>query len=233
METGTASCFAPLAADRLRRLPFARPTSSRKTRVRDFCAGQSGRFSSRRRRSGAIATGCRACGYKTASGRSKWLNRDPLGEPGFEVLQRGLADVLGDGPNLYAYVKNDPTDRMDPRGLDGEATLGLDPTLLMDEEEAAAFRAQQCKCAALRAAVVAAKAAVGALGGPKSGDSCAVLKVKTAAWLALAVARSRQNQVCFGGGDPGHQQATADAWKNVANGIALQTEKGCVGSPTR
>jgi uncharacterized protein RhaS with RHS repeats len=40
-----------------------------------------------------------------------------MGESGFEVLHRGSVDPLGDGPNLYAYVKNDPTDRMDPFGL--------------------------------------------------------------------------------------------------------------------
>ena len=105
METGTASCFAPLAADRLRRLPFARPTSPRKTRVRGFYGYSSGRFSSRRRRSRAIATGCGACGYKTASGRGKWVNRDPLGENG--------------GLNLYAFVVNQPTLFMDRWGLAG------------------------------------------------------------------------------------------------------------------
>ena len=102
VETGTASCFAPLAADRLRRPPFARLTSPLKTRVQGFCRGASGRFSSRLRRSRAIATGCGACGYKTASGRGKWPNRDPIGEAG--------------GINLYGFVGNDPIDRVDPLG---------------------------------------------------------------------------------------------------------------------
>jgi RHS repeat-associated protein len=162
----------------------------------------------------------------------RWPNRDPLGEPGFEVLRSGRLDLLGDGPNLYVFVKDNPVNQTDPLGLDGEATFGMDPTLLMDEEELAAYRAQCAKCALLRAAVVAAKAGVGALGGVKSGDSCAVLKAKTAAWLALAVARTKENQICFGGGNPTHQEEAAKAWKQVGEGISLQTEKGCVGSPT-
>ena len=50
-----------------------------------------------------LASGCPACGYKTASGRGKWLSRDPIGEIG--------------GLNLYTYVGNDPFSRTDPLGL--------------------------------------------------------------------------------------------------------------------
>jgi RHS repeat-associated protein len=210
--------------------------------------------------------------YKASTGT--WLCKDPLGEPGFElvanrpevkkktdqaerleqlaeIIQKISPELVGEfrnqiaqanlnsAPkadqntvNLYAFVQNDPVGQIDPFGLDGEATFGMDPTLLMDEEELAAYRAQCAKCALLRAAVVAAKAGVGALGGVKSGDSCAVLKAKTAAWLALAVARTKENQICFGGGNPTHQEEAAKAWKQVGEGISLQTEKGCVGSPT-
>jgi RHS repeat-associated protein len=103
VETGTASCFAPLAADRLRRRPFASPTSPLKTRVQGFFRSASGRFSSRRRRSRAIATGCGACGYKTASGRGKWPNRDPIEEVG--------------GVNLYRYARNSAVNERDATGL--------------------------------------------------------------------------------------------------------------------
>jgi hypothetical protein len=121
VETGTASCFAPLAADRLRRLPFARPTSPGKTRVRGFYGCSSGRFSSRHRKPHRIATGCGPCGYKTASGRSKWPNRDPLGEPGAEVVvSHGRSGIqlaeLTSVASLYAFVANDPADKIDRDG---------------------------------------------------------------------------------------------------------------------
>ncbi len=146
METGTASCFHPLAADRLWRLPLACPTSPLKTRVRVFCARPSGRLSRRGRRTRATATGCGGCGYKTAPGRAKWVNRDPIEEDG--------------GINLYGYVGNNPVNDVDPLGLqtDGAATLAAYPTLLMDDAELAAYKALQAAKAA-RAAEAAAKAA--------------------------------------------------------------------------
>lgn len=47
--------------------------------------------------------GLRVFAYKTASGRFKWLNQDPIGEAG--------------GLNLYGYVGNDPVNFIDPLGL--------------------------------------------------------------------------------------------------------------------
>jgi RHS repeat-associated protein len=157
----------------------------------------------------------------------RWPNRDPLGELGFEVLRSGQADLLGDGPNLYAYVKNNPVDRIDQLGLDGEATLAAEPTLLMDEEALAAYRAKCARCAAYAAAVQAPKAGV-AMGGCKSGDSCAVLAPKNTAWLTLAITRSRLNKVCFGGGDATHQQKEAEAWSNVGKCGKYLAAKGCI-----
>jgi hypothetical protein len=70
--------------------------------------------------------------YKTSTGT--WLCKDPLGEPGFEVLHgasvvprigqvRSRTLVRGfiaekKGPNLYAFVKNDPESKIDLFGLD-------------------------------------------------------------------------------------------------------------------
>lgn len=50
------------------------------------------------------AMGLRGCAYKTASGRLKWLNQDPIQERG--------------GINLYGFVGNSPVNRVDPLGLD-------------------------------------------------------------------------------------------------------------------
>ena len=61
--------------------------------------------------------GSRVCAYKTASGRHEWPNHDPIGEPGFEVLRHGKANVRAGSSNLYEFVKNDAIDYNDPFGL--------------------------------------------------------------------------------------------------------------------
>jgi RHS repeat-associated protein len=67
---------------------------------------------------GSNTEGLYSYGYRFYDPQTqRWLNRDPLGEPGFEVLRRGSANVLGDGPNRYAFVGNDPITHIDPLGL--------------------------------------------------------------------------------------------------------------------
>jgi RHS repeat-associated protein len=53
----------------------------------------------------------------------RWLNRDPMGERGAEVLLRRkgrlhpkYAELLPDGPNLYGFVHNDPVSLIDADG---------------------------------------------------------------------------------------------------------------------
>jgi RHS repeat-associated protein len=53
--------------------------------------------------------------YNPTTGR--WINRDPLGESGFEALRLRIADLFGDGPNLYAFVGNNPVNTIDLFGL--------------------------------------------------------------------------------------------------------------------
>ncbi len=48
----------------------------------------------------------------------RWINRDPFGERGFEVLRRGAPYSRGStGPNLYTFVRNNPNSALDPFGL--------------------------------------------------------------------------------------------------------------------
>ncbi len=53
----------------------------------------------------------------------RWPNRDPLGEPGFEVVRRTKPSLvvpfaeLQEGPDLYLFVGNAPTTDIDPLGL--------------------------------------------------------------------------------------------------------------------
>jgi hypothetical protein len=92
-------------------------TSPSKTRVGVSRRHASGRLSRRRRFRSMFTPASRACAYRTASGRAKWPNRDPLGEPGFEVLRGEESFIEGDGPNLYQFAVNDPVNEFDVLGL--------------------------------------------------------------------------------------------------------------------
>jgi len=62
----------------------------------------SGRLSIEDQQSPINTPGLEGCGYETASGRLKWLNRDPIEEDG--------------GINLYGLCKNNSVNRIDPLG---------------------------------------------------------------------------------------------------------------------
>jgi hypothetical protein len=78
-------------------------TSPLKTRVRGSARRSPGRRSCPGPQVHGTATGCRACAHKTASGRRRWPNRDPLGIKG--------------GVNLYSFVGNEPIQTIDLDGL--------------------------------------------------------------------------------------------------------------------
>jgi hypothetical protein len=117
MATGCSSILAAAERQQPSRFVHARATSPLKTRVQGFRQSPPGRLSRRARRRPINTPGSRACAYKTASGRFKWLNRDPMGEPGFESIRRGALVSLSYAPNPYTFVSNQPTDRWDAFGL--------------------------------------------------------------------------------------------------------------------
>lgn len=75
--------------------------------------------------------GSRACAYRTASGRAKWPNRDPIGEKGFSLVVTGRQEGEGEDDaavarsreilmaelNLYCIVFNDSVNATDMLGL--------------------------------------------------------------------------------------------------------------------
>jgi len=50
-------------------------------------------------------------------GIQRWLNRDPIEEPGFKLTVRPGLRRENEGPNLYEFVKNRPTREIDAFGL--------------------------------------------------------------------------------------------------------------------
>jgi hypothetical protein len=77
--------------------------------------------------------GSRACGYKTASGRAEWPNRDPIGEEG--------------GRNLYRIVNNDCINRYDALGLQGGSYIDPeDPPSWLTPDEEEPPHPEDCSC---------------------------------------------------------------------------------------
>jgi RHS repeat-associated protein len=100
--------FRPLPDHRLHRTFAALLPHRQKSRVRGFPGCPSGRLSRRGRFHSINTPGLRACGYKTASGRRQWPNRDPIMENG--------------GINLYSFVANSPVNYIDLWGLEKDPT---------------------------------------------------------------------------------------------------------------
>ena len=115
-----SGAFALAAAPRQPLFATTFPTSSLATRVGGFRHPSSGRSSRRSRHCSINTPGSRACGYKTASGRRKWLNRDPIEERG--------------GINLFECVYNSPVSLVDTFGLEVPALDSVDgnPTVAID-----------------------------------------------------------------------------------------------------
>jgi RHS repeat-associated protein len=75
-------------------------------------------------------------------GLQRWINRDPLGEAGFETTRQKRARIIGDGPNLYSFAHNSPANSKDSFGLKltvddcnkfrAQALLGIKEQLAQD-----------------------------------------------------------------------------------------------------
>jgi RHS repeat-associated protein len=90
-------------------------------------------------------------------GVQRWINRDPVREPGSEVVRDGSVGGVDDTPNGYGFVGNAPISSTDPLGL--EYGTGF-----------AAY--QQCTndCEGIRAPCKIAVALIGISGGGGLGS---------------------------------------------------------------
>jgi hypothetical protein len=57
-----------------------------------------------------------ACGFYDPSVQ-RWINRDPIGEPGFDAMQTGEWVPVVDSPNGYLFVNNSAVAEIDAFGL--------------------------------------------------------------------------------------------------------------------
>jgi RHS repeat-associated protein len=64
----------------------------------------------------------------------RWLNRDPVGELGFRLVQSLQPGRLSHNANLYKFLRNDPIDNCDPDGLVGMRVERRNCNLLEEEE---------------------------------------------------------------------------------------------------
>ena len=89
----------------------------------------------------------------------RWISRDPLGEPGLELLRQVGDDSARelDGPNLYTVVRNNCINQIDPFGL-----------------------ATQDKIDEIKKAIELAQRIRDAYNAAKSGKGCACLDSVTA-----------------------------------------------------
>jgi RHS repeat-associated protein len=72
-------------------------------------------------------------GLRTATayydpGAQRWVNRDPLGESGFEAIRRRSPILVTEGSNPYQFVHQNPVNRNDMWGLVSNQNPTPEPT---------------------------------------------------------------------------------------------------------
>ena len=167
--------------------------------------------------------------YETASGRSNWPNRDPLGENGvIDDLEGGL--VALQIANLYGFGPNDPINGFD---IGGEGWFRLIPWRKLLPKPKPKLPAPKPKqkpkpkkpnggkkgdCTSTQHATLQAAVTAACKTGSracKGNQDCSTLSANLAKNQACASARDAINNTCFKGGDAGHKTAANEA-RNAA-----------------
>ncbi len=159
---------------------------------------------------------------------------------------------FGGGDNFYSYTNNSPVTFGDPMGLAPCSASGVAGC----QSDCAAkgmsygscthydfnfgvarlqFDLCACKgpcgdCTPLQHSLMQGAVNAACKSGPsacKASQTCAELKANLAINAACATARNRINNICYGGGDPGHRQAAADATAAAVKCAGFMAAKGC------
>lgn len=170
--------------------------------------------------------------YDPATGR--YITEDPIGlEGGANVFAyvggkpTGKTDPNGLQGALPTPVGPLPIIPINPAPLG--PTRPIDPTDPLGPQAPTApvislpnfLPVKQCppqnECDNLNDDVQRAKDKVGSFKPARcmDGMSRAELLARSQAWMELAIARTKRDMKCWGGGDEGHQKAQADAWTNL------------------
>ena len=146
----------------------------------------------------------------------RWINRDPLGEIGFEscILNKSaiglwLADERSEGANLYEFVLNNPGNKIDPFGTtqDYGDCNKIQHSILNAAVAKACKQSGKMKCS--------------------NSDDCQTIKDKIAKFDACIQARQALNDTCFEGESPIENHEIANLSRGEQNCQDKLCRKNC------